>query len=273
MSTSGYEHSPAFDSGHLARGKAHQIYYEQYGKADGKPVIFLHGGPGGHTSKANTVFFNPEIYRVVLLDQRGCGKSKPHVGLQDNTPQHLVADIEALREHLQVDQWHVVFGGSWGSALALLYAQAHPKSVKTLVLRGIFTARKSELEFATGFDGAARIFPAEFNQFISHLAPEDRKDHIKAYYKQLTSEDHRTRIDAAREWNRWELTISSLKSASEQYTKLEDEAWSIAHATIEAHYSVNNFWLEDNQVLKQQNVDTIRHIPSEPHDMESNLRS
>jgi proline iminopeptidase len=146
QSGQGYTPTTPFDSGFLPVGKIHQLYYEQYGRKDGKPVIYLHGGPGGHTTVANTIYFNPTHYRIVLLDQRGAGKSKPSGELRENTSQHLVADLEKLRVHLQIPVWHMVFGGSWGSALALLYAQTYPSVVGSLVLRGIFTVRKSELD-------------------------------------------------------------------------------------------------------------------------------
>lgn len=152
---SGYTHSAAYDEGFLEVSKIHKLYYAQYGNKTGVPVIFLHGGPGGYTQPSNTAFFDPSHYRVVLLDQRGSGKSEPAAELQENTSQHLVADIETLREHLGVEKWGMVFGGSWGSTLALLYAEMHPARVGSLVLRGIFTVRESERMFTRGFDGTA----------------------------------------------------------------------------------------------------------------------
>ena len=145
----GYTHATAFATGHLPVGSIHKIYYHQYGNPKGKPVIFLHGGPGGRTTPSNTLFFNPEIYHVVLLDQRGSGQSLPVAEIRENTSQHLVSDLEALRTHLGIQKWHMVFGGSWGSTLALLYAQTHPEAVGSLVIRGIFTVRKEEITFPT----------------------------------------------------------------------------------------------------------------------------
>ena len=160
----GYSHEAAYDSGILPVGDIHKLHYEQYGKKEGKPVIFLHGGPGGGTSKENTKFFDPAIYRVVLLDQRGAGKSRPVAETRENTTQHLVADIETLREHLDISKWHMVFGGSWGSTLALAYAQTHPSAVGSLVLRGIFCGRKEETDFVNGPTGAAMLFPEEYDK-------------------------------------------------------------------------------------------------------------
>jgi proline iminopeptidase len=157
--TEGYKHEAAFDDGFLPVGSIHKVYYAQHGNPDGKPVIFLHGGPGGQTSLPSTIFFDPAVYRVVLLDQRGSGKSEPAAELRENTSQHLVSDIEALRTHLGIEKWHMVFGGSWGSTLSLLYAQTHPERVGSLVIRGIFTVRESERMFTRGFDGTAHIYP------------------------------------------------------------------------------------------------------------------
>jgi proline iminopeptidase len=186
-----------FDYGFLPVGIIHQLYYEQYGRKDGKSVIYLHGGPGGHTTAANTIYFNPAKYRIVLLDQRGAGKSKPLGELRENTSQDLVADLEELHVHLQITAWHMVFGVSWDSMLALLYAQTHPSVVGSLVLRGIFTVRKSERDWNT-----SRFFPEHYEDFVDHIPEPERGDLPMAYHARLTSKDHETRMAAARAWNR-----------------------------------------------------------------------
>lgn len=277
----GYEHSSPFDSGMLSVGAIHKIHYEQYGKEDGKPgrsyqfsessndqtnplkgdvVIFLHGGPGGSTSKSSTVFFDPSKYRVVLCDQRGAGKSTPSGELRENTSQHLVADIDALRQHLGITKWHLVFGGSWGSALSLMYAQAHPDSVGSIILRGVHTCRKAEYAWSRGNNGAARLYPDAYEAFLSALPEADREDPIAGYYKLMTSNYEAVRIAAAREWNRWDLTLSNLKPS---YAQLGNTEWILVHARLETHYFSNGCWVEDGELLRKENIDRIRHIPSE----------
>jgi proline iminopeptidase len=224
-------------------------------------VIFLHGGPGGKTSIKNTTFFDPAIYRVVLLDQRGCGKSTPPADLRENTSHHLVSDVEELRKHLQISKWHMVFGGSWGSTLSLLYAQTHPDAVGSLVLRGIFTVRKSELDwFYKG--GIGQFFPEQYDEFINYLPEDKRGDSMSAYYALMTSEDPSTRLSAARVWSRMELSTSSLLIDEESFKNLEDDEWVLAHSSIEAHYFNHGAWMEDGQLLMKENIDKIRHIPS-----------
>ncbi|KAF2099295.1 proline iminopeptidase [Rhizodiscina lignyota] len=257
----GYEHSAAYDSGFLPVGDIHKLWYEQYGQQGGKPVIFLHGGPGGKTTIQNTAFFNPAVYRVVLLDQRGCGKSTPPADLRENTSHHLVSDIEALRKHLQIPKWHLVFGGSWGSCLSLLYAQTHPEAVGSLVIRGIFTVRKAELAwFYEG--GISQFFPQQYDAFINFLPEDKRSDAMSAYYALMTSEDKATRLSAARSWSEMELCTSNLFIDQEGLKKLDDEVWVLAHSRIEAHYFKHGAWIEDGQLLKTENIDKIRHIPT-----------
>jgi proline iminopeptidase len=210
------------------------------------------------------------VYRIVLLDQRGAGKSLPPAELRDNTTWHLVADIEALREHLGIDKWHMAFGGSWGSTLALCYAQSHPERVGSLVLRGVFTVRRSELEWSRAADGpAALLFPDLFEAFINHLPEQDRADPYAAYHRLLTSDaaDEETRLkllDAALAWNAFELATGSLRPEPDSLNnQLEDEAWLLAHARLEVQYFVNAAWLEEGQLLRKENLDKMRHIPSE----------
>ncbi|BDD60256.1 hypothetical protein MAP00_005398 [Monascus purpureus] len=257
----GYTHSKPFDEGMLTVSDIHKLHYEQYGKEDGKPVLFLHGGPGGNTSKGNTIYFNPSVYRVVLFDQRGAGKSTPLAELRENTTQHLVSDIEILRKRLAIPKWHLVFGGSWGSTLALLYAQEYPHAVGSLVVRGIFTVRRSEVGFHRGPVGASQLFPEAYEAFVNYLPEEDRKEPNTAYYRLLTSDDESTRLNAAREWNRWDLSTGSLKTDPDTFRTLEDDDWSLPHARLEAHYFIHGAWLEEGHILKPQRMDQIRHIP------------
>jgi proline iminopeptidase len=225
------------------------------------PVIYLHGGPGGRTSKSNTAFFNPSHYRVVLLDQRGCGLSRPNACMINNTTWDLVADIEALRKHLSIDKWHVVFGGSWGSTLALAYAQTHPTSVGSLVLRGIFTVRALELKWTMAPGGTSMLFPDHFEEYVNFLPEEERADFINAYHKRLMSDDESVSHPAARAWNKWEISISTLFPNDKGLVALDDPAYLLAHARTESHYFQNRAWLEDGQLLKKENIDKIRHIP------------
>jgi proline iminopeptidase len=209
-----------------------------------------------------TEFFDPKVYRVVLFDQRGAGKSTPPAELRNNTSQHLVADIEKVREHLGIDCWHLVFGGSWGSTLALLYSQTHPDRVRSIVLRGIFTVTKAELEWSFASSGAIRMFPDAFEDFLNFLPAAERNDPVSAYYSRLTSDDHQERLKAARAWNLLELKQSFLLPSEDHLKSLEDDRWCLAHARIEAHYFKHAAWLEEGQLIKKQNIDRIRRIPS-----------
>ncbi|KAF2127955.1 proline iminopeptidase [Dothidotthia symphoricarpi CBS 119687] len=258
----GYEHDDAWDTDWLRVDEVHELYYEQYGKKDGLPAIYLHGGPGGHITKNNAKFFNPDDYRVVLLDQRGCGNSKPNANTINNTTWHLVSDIEALRKHLQIPKWHVVFGGSWGSTLALAYAQTHPSSVGSLVLRGIFTVRSLETNWTMLPGGASMLWPDAFDEFMNFLPEEERSDHVNAYHKRLMSDDESVSHPAARAWNKWEISISTLYPNTAGLAQLDDGAYLLAHARIEAHYFMNKAWMEDGDLLKKENIDKIRHIPA-----------
>lgn len=226
-------------------------------------MIFLHGGPGGGTSVKNTEFFDPVKYRIVLMDQRGGGKSRPVAELQENTTQLLVADIETLRNHLEISKWAVVFGGSWGSTLSLAYAETHPDVVGALVLRGIFLGEEWEFDWTLRGQGPAVLFPDRWEDFIQHLPEDQQNDPPKAYYKLLTSEQREIALEASRHWNRWELSISTLVLAEDAYAKLDEEDWNLQHARIEAHYFVNGCFLRDEKrLLNKENIDRIAHIPS-----------
>jgi proline iminopeptidase len=250
-----------FHQAHLRVSKLHELYYEESGNPKGKPVVFLHGGPGGATDPTMRRFFDPKGYRIVLLDQRGCGASRPHAELRDNTTWDLVNDLEALRTHLGLERW-MVFGGSWGSTLALAYAQRHPERVTELVLRGIFLLRRSELEwFYQDPLGAGSIFPDLWERYVAPIPPAERGDMMQAYYRRLTSEDAATRTTAARAWATWEGATSFLRTNPAYVDKFDNPSYAAAFARIEAHYFVNRGFMDsDDQLLRD--IELIRHIPA-----------
>ncbi|ESP03177.1 hypothetical protein LOTGIDRAFT_224583 [Lottia gigantea] len=254
-----YPAKEPFKTGFLQVSDIHKLYYEESGKENGNPVIFVHGGPGGGTSPNCRTFFDPEVYRIILLDQRGAGQSTPLAELRENTTWDLVADIEKLREHLKIDKW-VVFGGSWGSTLSLAYCQTHPERVKAVVLRGIFTLQRRELKWFYEDGGACMIYPDEWDRYNEFIPASERYDMIGAYYRRLTGENREMRLEAAKAWSRWELSTSRLYSDEEllERTKLGD--WCLQFARIECHYFVHGGFMEDGYLLK--NVDKIRHIPA-----------
>lgn len=247
-------------SGWLRVSDLHEIYWEESGNPAGKPVVFLHGGPGGGTDARMRQFFDPERYRIVLFDQRGCGKSRPHASLVDNTTWHLVADIERLREHLGIEQWQV-FGGSWGSTLALAYAETHPQRVTELVLRGIFLVRPWEFRwFYSTADGTAALYPDLYEKFLEPIPLAERAELMSAYYRRLTSEDSKVRAEAARAWSIWEGATSFLRLNPDYLAKFEEDEFAEAFARIECHYFIHGGFLEQpNQLL--DNVTRIRHLP------------
>ncbi len=248
-----------FHQGRLAVSDGHELYFEQSGDPQGKPVVFLHGGPGGSTSPSHRQFFDPRAYRIVLLDQRGCGQSTPHASLEANTTWHLVADLERLREHLAISRWQV-FGGSWGSTLALAYAQKHPERVTELVLRGIFLLRKQELAWFYQ-QGASHIFPDAWQIYRDHIPLAERDDFLTAYHARLTSADPSIRVAAARVWSQWEAATSKLFVDPQLIAAFEDEAVAAAFARIESHYFVHGgFFRSADQLL--QDIGRIRHIPA-----------
>jgi proline iminopeptidase len=254
-----YPEIEPFATGRLKVSPVHELYYEEVGNPRGKPVVFLHGGPGGGIVTDYRRYFNPELYRVVLFDQRGSGKSTPHASLEDNTTWHLVADIELLREHLGIDTWQV-FGGSWGSTLALAYAETHPDRVRELVLRGIFLCRPKEIQWFYQ-DGASAIFPDVWEEYLKGIPETERADMVSAYYRRLTSEDYAVRLAAARAWSIWEGSTSKLFFDPSMIEKFADPEFALAFARIECHYFMNNSFFESDNYLIE-NVGRIRPIPS-----------
>ncbi|MCC5793560.1 MAG: prolyl aminopeptidase [Chromatiales bacterium] len=247
-----------WDSGHLRVSDLHEIWYEQAGRTDGPAALFLHGGPGGGGDSTPRRFFDPTPWRVVLFDQRGCGRSRPHAELHENTTWHLVEDIERLREHLGIERW-LVFGGSWGSALALLYAQAHPERVTGLVLRGIFMLRPSELSWFYQY-GASELFPERWAEFIAPIPPEEQGDLLQAYHRRLTGDDAGAALAAARTWSIWEGSTSHLYPAANVAERFGRPEFALPFARIESHYFVNGGFLETpDQILRD--IGRIRHIP------------
>ena len=247
-----------YDSGFLNVDQ-HQVYFEQCGNPNGKPAIFLHGGPGGGGSENVRRFFNPDLYRIIIFDQRGCGRSKPHGCLENNTTWHLVSDIENLREKLGIEKW-LVFGGSWGSTLSLAYAQAHPKSVSELVLRGIFLLRKEELHWFYQ-DGASRIFPEAWSGFLDIIDEDKRNNLMSSYHEIFKSDDKEKRLKAAIAWSKWEAATSSLAYKPSLVKEFSNPEFALAFALIENHYFVNKGWFKtENQII--ENIDIIRSIPA-----------
>jgi proline iminopeptidase len=244
-------------TGWLDVGDGHELYWEESGNPDGKPVVFLHGGPGGGCTPKMRQFFDPQAYRIVLFDQRGAGKSRPHAGLEANTTWHLVEDIEKLRRELGIERW-LVFGGSWGSTLALAYAETHPDRVTELVLRGIFLLRKQEIDWFYQH-GASLLFPDLWRGFLEPIPESERHDMLRAYHRRLTSDDPRTRLRAAKAWSVWEGSTSTLLPSAEVRKTFEEDRMALAMARIECHYFVNGGFMEEGQLLR--NVDRIRHIP------------
>lgn len=245
-------------SGRLKVSDLHEIHWEESGNPNGKPVVILHGGPGGGGNPTMHRFHDPKAYRVVVFDQRGCGRSTPHAELRENTTWDLVADIEKLRKHLGIARWQV-FGGSWGSTLALAYAQTHPQRVSELILRGIFTLRRAELLWFYQ-EGASWLFPDLFATYREFIPEEEQGDLIAAYYKRLTDPDKSVQLAAAKRWAQWEAATLSLKPDPKRIANFGVEDFAIAFARIECHYFINRgFFSRDDQLIA--NVDLIRHIP------------
>ena len=238
----------------------HRIYYEQCGNPDGKPAVFLHGGPGGGGSTQVRRFFDPDKYHIVIFDQRGCGRSLPHGCLENNTTWDLVEDIENLKVKLGIKQW-LVFGGSWGSTLALAYSQTYPDSVSEMVLRGIFMLRKKELDWFYQY-GASNIFPEAWQKFIEPIEHNERDDLMAAYHKIFLSNNEEKKLNAAIAWSRWEGSTSSLSYNPDMANSFSDPKFALAFALIENHYFVNKGFLEHENQLIESGINIIRDIPT-----------
>jgi proline iminopeptidase len=247
-----------YRTGMLKVSEIHTLYFEESGTPNGQPVIFLHGGPGGGTEPTYRRFFDPSHYRIILFDQRGSGESTPHAELRENTTWDLVDDIERIREHLGIDRW-MVFGGSWGSTLALAYCETHHEHVTHIILRGIFMLRKSEVDWFYQF-GASEIFPDFWEEYLKPIPEAERGDMVTAYYKRLTSEDHNIQLEAARAWSIWEASTSKLLVDPGLVDKMGDDKFAIAFARIECHYFTNHGFMEEGRLLRH--VGNIRHIPT-----------
>jgi proline iminopeptidase len=254
-----YPEIAPYQQGMLDVGDGHQLYFEVSGNPNGRPAVFLHGGPGGGAPAKARRFFDPSRYRIVLFDQRGAGRSTPAASLDANTTWHLVGDIERLRSHLGIERWQV-FGGSWGSTLALAYAQKYPEVVSELVLRGIFLLRRSELEWFYQH-GASEIFPDFWQEYLAAIPAPEHGDLISAYHRRLTSDDLKVRVAAAKAWSKWEARTSFLFPDPGHEAAFDADAQALAFARIESHYFVNAGFLEcEGQLLRD--VDRIRHIPA-----------
>ncbi|BAZ47601.1 prolyl aminopeptidase [Nostoc ellipsosporum NOK] len=245
--------------GSLQVSDLHTIHYEESGNPQGKPIVLLHGGPGGGCLPIYRQYFNPEKWRLVMFDQRGCGRSTPHAELRENTTWDLVNDIEKLRQHLNIEKW-VVFGGSWGSTLSLAYSQTHPSRCTGLILRGIFMLRQKELRWFYQ-EGASYIFPDAWSEYVKPIPIEERDDMLTAYYQRLTSADAQIQLECARAWSIWEGSTSKLFPDLEVMQKFGNHQFATAFARIECHYFINKGFFEtEDQLLL--NVDRIRHIPA-----------
>jgi len=252
-----YPEIKPYTSHELAVESPHRLYIEECGKPDGVPVLFVHGGPGAGCESYHRRFFDPEKYRIILFDQRGAGKSTPHAELKNNTTQALVADMEAIRELLGVESW-VLFGGSWGSTLSLVYAQTHPDRVLGMILRGIFLCRQKEIDWFYQH-GASRIYPDFWQEFIHPIPQKERGDLISAYYKRLTGKDEIARMACAKAWSIWEGCTATMQPRKSVVDHFGDPHTALSLARIEAHYFMNQSFLKSDQILHE--ADRLKDIP------------
>jgi len=247
-----------YNTGKLKVGDIHEIYYEQSGNPDGKPALVLHGGPGAGSDPSYRSLFDPSVYRVIQFDQRGCGQSTPHASLEENTTWHLVEDIERIRNLLKIEKW-VVLGGSWGSTLALAYAQKYPARVKALILRGIFTLKREELNWFYQ-EGASFCFPDAFEKYLEPIPKVERGHMMSAYYRRLTGSDEKEKVRCAKAWSLWEMTTSRLFVDQKNLDKAEKDDFAVPFARIECHYFVNGGFMEyDGQLI--QEATKLANIP------------
>lgn len=244
--------------GKLAVPGGHELYFEESGNVHGRPALIVHGGPGGGSNPTMRRYHDPARYRIILMDQRGCGRSSPHASLEHNTTWHLVDDMERLRQHLSLERWQLM-GGSWGSTLSLAYAQAHPERVAELILRGIFLIRRTELHWFYQ-EGASWLFPEAFDAFLAPIPPSERGDMIAAYHRRLTHPDPRIQLEAARAWSIWEGSTLALQPDPDRIRQFSIDQYALAFARIECHYFVNRgFLARDGELLA--NAHRLRPIP------------
>lgn len=258
FNTSFYPETNPYVQHSLQVDNTHTLHIEECGNPDGIPVLFVHGGPGGGYQPAHRQFFNPDLYRIVLFDQRGCGKSRPHACLTNNTTAHLIEDIEKIRRHLEIDKW-LLFGGSWGSTLSLLYAETYPERVFGLILRGIFLCRQQDLQWFYQ-QGADRIYPDYWQDYIAPIPEDKRHDMISAYHEVLTSDDELARMRAAEAWSIWEGRTSNIKTDPDTVNHFGDPFHALAMARIECHYFYHRSFIEENQII--ENIAAIQQIPT-----------
>jgi len=252
-----YPEIEPFETGMLDVGDGHQVYWERFGTRGAKPAVFLHGGPGGAISPTQRRLFDPALYDVILFDQRGCGKSTPHASIEANTTWHLVADIERLRELMGVEQW-LVFGGSWGSTLALAYAETHPERVSELVLRGIYTLTRAELDWYYQF-GVSEMFPDKWERFVAPIPENERHEMMAAYRRRLTGTDRAEQLRCAVAWSTWEGETITLLPNPDYSDHFYDPEFALAFARIENHFFVHAGWLEEGQLLRD--ASKLKDIP------------
>ena len=253
-----YPETKPYNSGRLKVSDLHEIYFEECGNPSGVPALMVHGGPGGGSNPTMRRYHDPEHYRIILFDQRGCGRSTPHAELKENTTWDLVADMELLRDHLNIERWQLL-GGSWGSTLALAYAQTHPDRVLELVLRGIFTLRRSEIEWFYQ-EGCSWIHPDAFEAYLAPIPEDERHNMISAYHKRLTGDDPEARLEAARAWSVWEGTTLSLLPNESRVKHFANDGYALAFARIECHYFVNRGFMDkDDQLIA--NAHLLQDIP------------
>ncbi len=236
----------------------HILHVEECGNSKGLPIVFIHGGPGGGCNEDHRRFFDPNVYRIVLFDQRGAGQSTPHAELEGNTTQELVSDMETIRQKLGIDRW-VLFGGSWGSTLALVYAETHPERVISMIVRGIFLCRPEDLDWFYAPGGASRIFPEAWEDFLKPLSTSEQKHIVQSYYKHLTGKDEVNRMAVAKAWSRWEAICATLLPSTKVVDYLTSPHTAISLARIEAHYFINRAFLQPNQILRD--INKIADIP------------
>jgi proline iminopeptidase len=259
MSRTLYPKILPYDQQWLEVGEGHQLYLEQSGNPSGIPVIYFHGGPGGGSSENHRRYFDPQIYRIILFDQRGCGRSNPSPSIESNTTAHLIRDVELIRESLDIKEW-LISGGSWGTTLALVYGIEYPKKVLGFILRGIFLASQVEYEWLYDNQGVSRFFPEYYQDFIEHLPKERHQNSLFAYSQLLNSENEIAAISASKAWYLWELRLSTIEHHHIGMAQVEDAHQALCMAKISSHYFINNCFIDENYILN--NIDKINDIPA-----------